>query len=245
VDGPVAIVLAAGEGRRMQSDLPKVLHEACGRPLVDFVLDSARDAGADRLLVVVGYQAPVVQQKLKSRGDVEFALQAEQLGTGHAVMICRESLAEHQGPVLVLNGDMPLIRARSLARLLAVQQEQAAACVVGTARTEANAGLGRIVRDEEGGFERIVEEADATPEEAKIEEINTGCFVFDGQKLWEALDQLRPNNRQGQFYLTDCAEILRESGHIVVASCTFEIEEAMGVNTPEQLSAVEAALSGP
>lgn len=245
MDGPVAIVLAAGEGRRMQSDLPKVLHEVRGRPLVDYVLDAARAAGACRLLVVVGYQASLVQQKLGFQNDVEFAVQAEQLGTGHAVMTCRESLAEHEGPVLILNGDMPLVRAQSLAKLLAVQQEQKAACVVGTARTEANRGLGRIVRDGEGDFERIVEEADATPEEAAIEEINTGCFAFEGQKLWHALDQLTPNNRQGQFYLTDCAAILRESGHEVVASCTFEIVEAMGVNTPDQLASVEEALSGP
>jgi len=240
---PVAIVLAAGEGRRMNSDLPKVLHVAAGRPLVGWVLDAARDAGIGRLVVVVGHKANQVQAALSEQADVSFAVQSEQLGTGHAVLMCRDVLSDHPGPIVVLNGDMPLIRSESIRSLLDAQRDESAACVVGTARTESNAGLGRIVRDERGEFLRIVEEVDATQEEAAIEEINTGLYAFDGTLLWQALSRVEPNNRQGQYYLTDCAEILMAEGHRVVASCSLDINEAMGVNTPEQLAEVETALS--
>ena len=244
MNSPVAIVLAAGEGRRMQSDLPKVLHTARGRRLVDWVLDAARAAGVTRMVVVVGHKADEVRAALSDQPDVSFALQAEQLGTGHAVSMCRDALSDHHGPIVVLNGDMPLIRGESIEALLDAQRQKSAACVVGTARTEANVGLGRIVRDERGEFVRIVEEIDATPEEAAIEEINTGLYAFDGPRLWDALSRVEPNNQQGQFYLTDCAEILLSDGRRVIASCSLDIKEAMGVNTPEQLAEVEASLSG-
>ncbi len=227
----------------MNSDLPKVLHVAAGRPLVGWVLDAARDAGIGRLVVVVGHKANQVQAALSEQADVSFAVQSEQLGTGHAVLMCRDVLSDHDGPIVVLNGDMPLIRSESIRSLLDAQRDESAACVVGTARTESNAGLGRIVRDERGEFLRIVEEVDATQEEAAIEEINTGLYAFDGTLLWQALSRVEPNNRQGQYYLTDCAEILMAEGHRVVASCSLDINEAMGVNTPEQLAEVETALS--
>ena len=244
VSSPVAIVLAAGEGRRMQSDLPKVLHTAGGRRLVDWVLDAARAAGVGRLVVVVGHKSEEVRAALSDQHDVSFALQAEQLGTGHAVSMCRDGLADHDGPVVVLNGDMPLIRGGSIRALLDAQRQESAACVVGTARTEANVGLGRIIRDQGGEFVRIVEEVDATPEEAAIEEINTGLYAFDGPRLWDALCRVETNNQQAQIYLTDCAEILLSDGCRVIASCSLDIREAMGVNTLEQLDEVEASLSG-
>tara|TARA_B110000014_G_scaffold185159_1_gene134074 strand:- start:636 stop:1373 length:738 start_codon:yes stop_codon:yes gene_type:complete len=243
VSAAVAIVLAAGEGRRMKSDLPKVLHVAAERPLVEWVLKAARDAGIARLVVVVGHKAEEVRTALGHHDDVSFALQSEQLGTGHAVSMCRDVLSDHAGPVVVLNGDMPLIRSDSIRSLLDAQREGSAACVVGTARTESNAGLGRIVRDDDGEFLRIVEEVDATPEEAVIQEINTGLYAFDGPLLWEALSRVEPNNQQGQYYLTDCAEILMAEGHRVVASCSLAIDEALGVNTPDQLTEVGEVLS--
>ena len=237
-----AVILAAGKGTRMKSDLPKVAHAVCGRPMIEYVLDAARAAGVTRLIVVVGFRAEVVRELLKDQPDVEFALQSEQLGTGHAVMMCRDALQEHAGPVLVLAGDTPLLRAQSLRALLQVQQQQNAAAVIGTAMTANNAGLGRIVRNSDGSFDRIVEERDATPEEKAITEINTGCYAFDGPALLAALDQIRPENVQREYYLTDCPAILRAAGRTVVASPTFTIEEAMGVNTPQQLAEVEAAL---
>lgn len=242
-ESPIAaVILAAGKSTRMKSDTPKVLHEVCGRPMIEYVLDAARQAGATRLIVVVGHQADRVKAALSHHPDVEFALQAVQKGTGHAVMMCRELLSDHDGPVLVLTGDTPLLRSASLRALLEVQQQQQAACVVGTARTEQNEGLGRIVRDADGHFLRIVEQRDAGPEELKILEINTGCFAYDCRSLFESLAEVRPNNQQQELYLTDCAEILHRGGRRVVAACEFEITEAMGVNTPQQLEAVEKAM---
>lgn len=237
-----AVILAAGKGTRMKSDLPKVAHTVCGRPMIEHVLDAARAAGVTRLIVVVGFRAEIVRDLLKDQPDVEFALQEQQSGTGHAVMMCRDALQDHAGPVLVLAGDTPLLRAESLRALLHVQQTQKAAAVIGTAITDNNTGLGRIVRSSDGDFDRIVEERDATPEQKAITEINTGCYAFDGPALLDALDKIRPENDQREYYLTDCPAILRSEGRTVVASPTFTIEEAMGVNTVEQLADVETAL---
>ncbi len=242
MDEPVAIILAAGQSKRMKSELPKVIHQVDGRPMIDYVLDASRNAGARRIVVVVGYKADVVRQALSDQPDVEFALQAEQKGTGHAVMMCAENLVGHDGPVLVLAGDTPLLRSESLASLLKEQQKHDAVCVVGTAETEANKGLGRIVRDNDGDFLGIVEEKDATPQQRGIREINTGCFAFDGRSLFRALAKVRPENQQAEYYLTDCPAILRSEGERVIASRLFDIREAMGVNTPEQLQEVEQIL---
>jgi bifunctional UDP-N-acetylglucosamine pyrophosphorylase/glucosamine-1-phosphate N-acetyltransferase len=239
---PVAIILAAGKGTRMKSELPKVMHVACGRPMIEYVLDAARAAGVSRIVVVVGYQADVVRNGLSRHRDIEFALQTEQKGTGHAVQMCAETLRSHDGPVLILAGDTPLLRGESLAGLLAVMREQQAACVIGTAVTENNHGLGRVVRDSSGEFARIVEQKDTTPEEAAIQEINTGCYAADSRLLFHALSQIRPNNNQGEYYLTDVPAILKSEGHRVLAANQLTIEEAMGVNTPDQLAEVESVL---
>ena len=238
MSAPAAVILAAGKSTRMKSELPKVLHPILGRPMIDYVLDAARSAGCEKIVVIVGHKAEEVKAALSHHPDVEFALQADQKGTGHAVMMSADNLAEHDGPVLVLAGDTPLLKGSSLSRLLEVQQQQNAACVVGTAITEANEGLGRIVRDTNGSFLRIVEQKDATPEEVAILEINTGCFAFDGRQLFKALYQVRPNNNQAEYYLTDCAEILLKDGETVLAETAFNIQEALGVNTQEQLAEV-------
>lgn len=237
-----AVILAAGKGTRMKSGLPKVAHEVCGRPMIEHVLDAARAAGVTRLIVVVGFRAEIVKDLLKDHKDVEYAVQDQQLGTGHAVMMCRDQLVDHQGPILVLAGDTPLLRSGSLSALLDVQRSQNAAAVIGTAITESNAGLGRIVRSANGDFERIVEERDASPDQKAITEINTGCYAFDGPELLAALDKIRPENVQGEYYLTDCPAILRSEGKRVIASPSFTIEEAMGVNTVQQLAEVERVL---
>ena len=239
---PVAIILAAGKGTRMKSELPKVMHSACGRPLIEYVLDAARAAGVNRLVVVVGHKAEFVRESLAAHHDAEFALQSEQKGTGHAVMMCAEQLADHDGPVLVLAGDTPLLRGESLAALLAELRDQCAAAVIGTAITENNNGLGRIVRSESGEFLRIVEQKDATPTEAAIREINTGCYAFDGHRLFQALTQIRPNNSQAEYYLTDVPAILKAQGQRVLAVPKLTIAEALGVNTPEQLAEAETVL---
>lgn len=219
----------------MKSAGPKVLHEICGRPMIEYVLDAARATGVERLVVVVGHGADQVRARLADYPGVEFVEQTEQKGTGHAVMVCRPQLAAHEGPVFVLTGDAPLMRAASFAALLEEYERRSAACVIGTAETEANEGLGRIVRDRQGEFLRIVEQKDATPEEAALREINVGCYVFSCRLLFEALTQLRPNNKQGEYYLTDCAGILKAQGHTVVAARRLDIREALGVNTRAQM----------
>lgn len=232
----VAVILAAGKGTRMKSPLPKVLHEVCGRPMIEFVLDAAREAGAQRMVVVVGHEADLVKGKLAGHDDVEFAMQTEQNGTGHAVMMCEENLADHRGPVLVLAGDTPLIRSQTLAGLIEDLNAHQAACVIGTAVTDANEGLGRVVRDTNGRFVKIVEQKDATDAEKAIREINTGCYAFAGERLFDALNQVRPGNTQSEYYLTDCPAILLKAGHTVIAAERFDIQEAMGINTPDQLA---------
>ena len=238
----LAIILAAGKSTRMKSALPKVLHEVCGRPMIDYVIDAARAAGATRIVAVVGHRADLVQASLSRHADIEFALQAEQKGTGHAVMMCRDQLASHHGPVLILAGDTPLLKPESLTELLTAQKEHSAAAIIGTAVTPANQGLGRIVRDAGGNFVKIVEEKDASAEEKRIQEINTGCYAFDSQKLLGALDEIRPNNAQAEYYLTDCPKVLLNAGHPVLAMTAFDIVEALGVNTRVQLAEVTQSI---
>ncbi len=239
---PIAVILAAGKSTRMKSALPKVIHPIFGRAMMEYVLDAAREAGVGRMVIVVGHEAERVKSTLKHHSDVDFALQSEQHGTGHAVMVCREQLANHKGPVLVLAGDTPLLRAESLTGLLTEQSAHGAGCVIGTAITEANHGLGRIVRDREGEFTAIVEQKDATPEQQLIQEINTGCYAFDCQSLLSVLTRLKTNNTQSEYYLTDCPAIMKSEGQPVRASRLFAIQEAMGVNTRVQLAAVRKVI---
>lgn len=239
---PMAIILAAGKSTRMKSALPKVLHQVCGRPMIEYVLDAARSANVKRIVAIVGHRADLVRAELSKYPDVEFALQSEQKGTGHALMMCHEQLRSHQGSVLVLAGDTPLLKQESLAKLLTTLQDQRAACVIGTTVTEANFGLGRIIRNTSGEFEKIVEEKDATPDEKRVEEINTGCYAFDSQALLASLDQIRPNNSQSEYYLTDCPKVMKTAGLTVLALKAFDMVEALGVNTREQLAEVTRTL---
>ena len=238
----VAIVLAAGKGTRMKSDLPKVLHEVCGQSMVEHVFDAVRAAGVSRIVCVIGHQADLMRERLGGHSDVEFVLQAEQHGTGHAVQMAEPLLRDYEGPVLVLAGDTPLLRAESLKGLLSELCDNSAACVVGSAVTENNAGLGRIVRDADGTFAAIVEEKDADEQQRQIKEINTGCYAFDARSLFESLAEVKPLNAQGEYYLTDCPSILLRQGKRVLAAAKLDIEEAMGVNTKEQLAAVAEVL---
>lgn len=226
----------------MKSGQPKVLHEVCGRPLIDYVLNAARQAGVARILVVVGHRADLVQAHLHNQTDVSCVLQAQQLGTGHAVMMCREHLQSHSGPVLILAGDTPLIRPESLRKLVELQQQEQASCVIGTAHTADNQGLGRIVRTPSGAFMAIVEEKDATEEQRRITEINTGCYAFDTPALLESLLALRPENAQSEYYLTDCPRILLSRGANVLAASVFQAREALGVNTRVQLAEVASEI---
>lgn len=242
MSGPMAVILAAGKSTRMKSALPKVLHRICGRPMIEYVLDAARSASVQRIVAIIGHKAELVRAELQKHPDVEFALQENPQGTGHALMMCKEQLRSHDGAVLVLAGDTPLLKKDSLTGLLRELETRKAACVIGTATTEANFGLGRIIRDGRGNFEKIVEEKDATEAEKKVREINTGCYAFDSQSLLKALDQIRPNNSQSEYYLTDCPRVMKDGGQTVVALNAFDMIEALGVNTREQLAEVTRTL---
>jgi len=226
----------------MKSELPKVLHPVCGRLMIDYVLDAARAAGVTRLVVVVGHKAELVRKSLAHHPDVMFAEQTEQKGTGHAVMMCETAISGHNGSVLILAGDTPLLQGTSLKALLDAQTGENAACVIGTANTINNEGLGRVVRNSTGAFERIVEHKDATPLQRQITEINTGCYAFNTPLLLQSLRKLQPNNVQSEYYLTDCPGILMNEGHKVAASCNLTLEEALGVNTRVQLSEVQTSI---
>lgn len=235
----MAVVLAAGKGTRMKSDLPKVLFPVGGRAMIHYVLDALARAGIERTVAVVGYRAEDVQRELADRTGVEFAIQAEQLGTGHAVRMCQPQLVGHEGPVVIVTGDSPLLQSRSIASLLEEFDATRPACLLGTLYKDQPAGLGRIVRDEHGEFEAIVEEKDATEQQRAITEVNMSTYVFDGPELVHALDQLRDNNRQKEYYLTDCPGILRREGKRVRALAALDPCEALSINTVDELEAVE------
>ena len=239
---PIAVVLAAGKGTRMKSDLPKVLCEANGRPLIDWVLDALEAAGVQQFLVVVGYEAELVKQALQDRDGVKFVLQDQQLGTGHAVKVCEDHLEGHDGPVLIVAGDSPMIQPESIRSLLDGFETEALDCLLGTLLKENPQGLGRIVRDEAGRFEAIVEEKDATDEQRAITEVNMSTYLFRPEHLLWALGQLKNNNRQGEFYLTDCPAILLGAGRKVDALPVLKPCEALSVNTVDELAEVEIAL---
>jgi bifunctional UDP-N-acetylglucosamine pyrophosphorylase/glucosamine-1-phosphate N-acetyltransferase/UDP-N-acetylglucosamine pyrophosphorylase len=242
MDNPIAVVLAAGKGTRMQSDLPKVLCEANGRPLVEYVLDSLRAAGCEKLLAVVGYKEELVRERLGGQADVDFATQAEQLGTGHAVMMCRKQLESHNGPVVIVAGDSPMLQADSIKALLDDFATSKPACLLGTLIHDNPTGLGRIIRDSDGNFTGIVEEKDATDEQRKVAEVNMSTYVFDCQKMLATLDQLTADNNQQEYYITDLPAILLSAGEDVRALPVLQPIEALSVNTVEHLADVEAAM---
>lgn len=239
---PLAVVLAAGRGTRMKSDLPKVLFPALGRPMLHWVLDSLAEAGINKSIVVVGYRADDVKSELAGREDVDFALQSEQLGTGHAVQICRPQLEKHKGPVMVVAGDSPLIQPSSIRKVLDEFHSGDWSCLLGTLLKEDPTGLGRIVRGENGRFERIVEQKDATEDQAQIKEVNMSTYMFDCEALLWALGQLDNSNAQGEYYLTDCPEILRKDGRNVDALPVLQSCESLSINTIDELRLVEAKM---
>ena len=210
--------------------------------MIEYVLDALEAAGVDEIWIVVGYRAEDVRRTLAHRRNIRFCLQSEQLGTGHAVMMCREHLARHDGPVLVVAGDSPLLQVNSVRTLFAEFAARRPACLLGTATKDNPTGLGRIVRDASGRFAAIVEEKDATPAQRAIREVNLSCYVFDSRELLWALENLRDDNAQREYYLTDCPGLLSRAGKSVDALCVLQPCEALSINTPEELTAVEAAM---
>lgn len=237
--GLYSIILAAGEGKRMKSNIAKPLQQAAGKALVEWVVDTACAAGSDENIVVIGHKAEDVKAYLKDR--VTYAYQYEQLGTGHAVMQGIEKLSGIDGTVMVLYGDAPLIEADTLKRVLDDHSRKKRAATVITAEIDNPYGYGRIVR-ENGEIVKIVEEKDANDDEREIKEINSGMYFFDIKKLAAALKKITNNNAQGEYYITDVVEIMLSEGEKVGAYMT-ELEQILGVNDKLQLSQVGKILN--
>lgn len=232
-----SVILAAGMGTRMKSKMPKVLHKVCGKPLSKWVIDASKAAGADKVCAVVGHKAETVKEVL---GDVcEFALQAEQKGTGHAVMQAIDVIKNSKGEVVILNGDTPLITAETINKAIEYHKNNDNQATVITAILDDATGYGRIVRDNDGSVLKIVEQKDASEEEKKINEVNSGMYVFDAQSLVYALDKITPNNAQGEYYLTDTLEILLSAGKKIGGYAISDNDEIRGINDRVQLNEAE------
>jgi bifunctional UDP-N-acetylglucosamine pyrophosphorylase / glucosamine-1-phosphate N-acetyltransferase len=210
--------------------------------MIEFVLDSLQAAGVARVIAVIGYRADDVRTALAARSNVEFAFQSERLGTGHAVKMAGPMLLDHHGPVVVVAGDSPMLQAASVRRLLDHFAQHRPACLLGTLHKPNPAGLGRIVRDGQGDFVGIVEEKDATPDERKLTEVNMSTYIFDGPELLHALELMKNENRQREYYLTDCPGILKREGKLVQALPVLQACEALSINTVQELAEVEAEM---
>ena len=244
-----AVVLAAGEGVRMRSERPKPLHPLCGRPMVLHVVDALAELEVDRVVVVVGHGAERVTKALledaPARLKLDFVEQRVQRGTGDAASVGLTGFPDddvEDGDVVVLPGDTPLLRPPTLAALVREHRALGAAATVLTARLEEPTGYGRVVRDRGGHVARVVEEADASPEERAIEEVNTSIYCFRRSVLAPALRRLSPENAQGEYYLTDVVEVLHDAGYPVISLAVADPMEAAGVNDRAQLAVAEAEL---
>jgi len=236
-----AVVLAAGKGTRMKSDLPKVLHKIAAKSLLEHVLDTVRLVGIDHTVVVVGHEAALVQETCGGPG-LDFVLQEPQLGTGHAVQMAVPALRQG-GYTVVLAGDVPLLRAATLEKLVAGTVQSGAAAVVLTCVVPDAGAYGRIVKNAAGQVQKIVEARDATDEELAIGEYNTGVFCFRTDQLVEALASLTTDNKQGEYYLTDTVAYLVLRNRTVATVVTTDPDEVVGINTVAELGAAEAILA--
>ncbi len=222
------VILAAGKGTRMKSTLPKVLHQVAGKPMVELVLDTALAAGVDQVVTVVGYGGDQVAKQLGQRSAI--ARQAEQLGTGHAILMAEDQLGDQDGMTLIASGDAPLFTVETFNKLFEMHEKAGNAVTVLTAEAPNPYGYGRIVRDALGNVIRIVEQKDATPAEQALTEVNTGVYVFNNRLLFESLHEVTNDNAQGEYYLPDTLEILRTQGYTVGAYKMADFDESMGVN---------------
>ncbi|WP_433944856.1 bifunctional UDP-N-acetylglucosamine diphosphorylase/glucosamine-1-phosphate N-acetyltransferase GlmU [Paenibacillus sp. SN-8-1] len=233
----LAIVLAAGQGKRMKSKLYKVLHPVCGKPMVGHVLDTVKKVNCERSIVVVGHGAEAVQSYLGT--SAEYVLQAQQLGTGHAVKQAKELLGSEEGTTIVICGDTPLVTPETLEELMKLHQSKGAAATVLSAVMDNPKGYGRVIRREDGAVVQIVEQKDCTPEQDAVKEINTGTYCFDNAKLFAALEKVTNNNAQQEYYLTDVIGIFVQEGEVVSAYVTDDHAESIGVNDRVALSEAE------
>ncbi len=232
-----AIILAAGKGTRMKSDLPKVLHEVAGITMLEHVFRSVSAINPEKNVTVIGHKAELVKEVLADQS--QFALQTEQLGTGHAVMMAESELANLEGQTLVIAGDTPLITGESLKNLIEFHVNHKNVATILTAEADNPFGYGRIVRNQHDEVTKIVEQKDASDFEQQIKEINTGTYVFDNKRLFEALKNITTDNAQGEYYLTDVISIFKEAGEKVGAYKLHDFNESLGVNDRVALATAE------
>jgi bifunctional UDP-N-acetylglucosamine pyrophosphorylase/glucosamine-1-phosphate N-acetyltransferase len=237
-----AIILAAGKSTRMKSARAKPLHDICGRPMLQYVLDACFGAGCDRVLAVVGYGKDEVIDRFGSDSRIDFVEQGQQLGTGHAVKVCQSALKGRKGEVFILAGDGPLIRSEILEDLLAVHRKEQAVASMATANLDDPTGYGRVVRDASGKFVAIVEQLDATPEQRAIKEVFPSYYCVNVEALNFALDRLKNENKKGEYYLTDIFGILRDAGQPIAVVQAVLPEDVLAVNDREQQAQVDAIM---
>jgi len=234
-----AVVLAAGKGTRLHTDdtdAPKVMREACGKPLLWHVLNAISFIEKKNIILVVGYKKESV---INSFSEYPYAVQSEQLGTGHAVMAAQEELIDHKGALLICYGDMPAIRCEVYEQLLQTHIKEGNDCTILTGESNLNMSFGRIIRDENGDFLCVVEEKDCTPQQLEIKELNTGVYIFNTPLLLRALKELKNDNSQGEYYITDVPSIMRAFNAKVGVLKRNLGDDIIGVNTLDQLEMVE------
>ncbi|MBI4641318.1 MAG: NTP transferase domain-containing protein [Candidatus Tectomicrobia bacterium] len=235
------VILCAGKGTRMKSALVKVLHALAGRPILSYLLDLAQSLKACQTLVVIGYQGEKIREAFSGRG-ITFVEQREQLGTGHAVLQTEPILKDFRGDVLILYGDVPLLRKETLERLIEEHRKTRAVLTALTARVENPTGYGRVIRGEGKKVEKVVEEKDASPEERLIDEINAGIYCVNASFLFNALHKIQSKNLQGEYYLTDIVAIASQEGLPLAAIIVEDFQEVMGINDQVQLAHAEQVL---
>lgn len=236
------LILAAGKGVRMKSDIPKVLHVLAGKPLVMHVVDNLKAAGIDDIIAVVGYRGELVEEAVGSCAKVVW--QREQLGTGHAVMQAESALKDFEGGVVVACGDVPLMKPETFQKLVKEGAGENVKAIVITMRLDNPFGYGRIIKDKNGNIERIIEEKDASDEVKKITEVNTGTYYFDAKLLFEGLATVGTDNAQKEYYLPDVVQYIRKKGFVVKALLLEDALEGAGINSREELQRIESLIMG-
>lgn len=236
--GVAAIILAAGQSTRMKSDLPKILHEVCGRPMLSYVIDACRGAGATKIVLIVGFGKEQVIQHYGQERDLVFVEQKQRRGTAHAALCAEPELKGFKGQVLIIAGDMPLVREKTLQELLNEHQTTGDAVTLATSILDDPAGYGRIVRDSAGRLAGIVEHNDCTPEQRKIREVNPSYYCFDGVKMFDILHRVKADNAKGEYYITDSVRIALDAQWGAGAIPAVAAEDATGINSRHELALV-------